>query len=155
MNLHDIIVDTARPAMYINADNKCAGFDDWDRAEASGRPYCIETRPEVIPVDIDAEHLDYLEAFRQTIAANGDPYLEVMSGGPDSPNRHFFIHVPDEQRRNMVIAELRAICGAKPVRVGQKIRPPFTPHRNGADISTPVNDYTVDDFLLWVTGVMA
>ena len=155
MNLYDIIVDTARPAMYINADNKCAGFDDWDRAEASGRPYCIETRPEVIPVDIDAEHLDYLEAFRQTIAANGDPYLEVMSGGPASPNRHFFIHVPDEQRRNMVIAELRAICGAKPVRVGQKIRPPFTPHRNGADISTPVNDYTLDDFLLWVTGVMA
>ena len=142
MSLNDLIVDQNKPAMYISGDNKCAGFDDYDVARDSGRPYCIETRPEIIPVDIDAEHLDYLEAFRQTIAANGDPYIEVMSG------------VPDEKRRNAITIILRNICGAKPVRVGQKIRPPYTPHRNNVATSTPVTEYTADDFITWVTGVM-
>jgi len=154
MILHDLLIDPKRPAMYLNKNNKCAGFDDYEIAIKSGRAYCIETLPEVIPVDIDGEHIEYVDTFRQTIGAQGDPYIEIMSGGPDSPNRHFFIHVPDEQRRNMLIDELRSICGAKPVRVGQKIRPPYTPHRNGVDTSIPVTEYTADDFLLWVTGVM-
>ena len=154
MTLNDLIVDQTRPAMYISEDNKCAGFDDYDVARDSGRAYCIETLPHVIPVDVDAEHIEHVDTFRETIRAYGDPYLEVMSGGPDSPNRHFFIHVPDEKRRKAITIILRNICGAKPVRTGQKIRPPYTPHRNNVDVSTPVNEYTADDFITWVTGVM-
>lgn len=153
-HLYDILVDTGQPAMYLDANNKNDGFDDWDRANNSGRAYCIRMLPEVIPVDIDAEHFDYLDTFRQIIAADGAPYLEMMSGGPASPNRHFFVHVPDERRRNALLNELQRVCGAKPIRYGQKIRPPLTPHRNGRAMSVPTHASAVDDFVLWVEGVL-
>ena len=30
--IYDIIVNKNKAAMYLNADNKCAGFDDFDKA---------------------------------------------------------------------------------------------------------------------------
>lgn len=149
--LHSIIVDMGRPAMYLNSENKNAGFDDYADAVESGLAYCIETRPEIIPVDVDEKQLRYLPAYREILESNGDPFLEVASGGLNSPNRHFYVLVPDIERRKNLINQLKTIGGAIAVRVNQKIRPPYTPHRDGVNVSTPINE---NEFISLVKGVL-
>lgn len=149
--LHTIIVDMNRPAMYLNSENKNAGFDDYADAVKSSRAYCIETRPEIIPVDVDEKQLRYLPAYREILECNGDPFLEVASGGLNSPNRHFYVLVPDIERRKNLINQLKTVGGAIAVRVNQKIRPPYTPHRDGLNVSTPINE---NEFISLVKEVL-
>ena len=145
--IYNIIVNKNKAAMYLNVDNKCAGYDDFDIAVQSGRPFCCDMLPEVIPVDIDKAQLPYLTQFREIIQESAYPYLEIMSGGENSPNRHFYILVTDTWQREILVNDLRSICGSVPVRIGQKIRPPFTPHRSKTGHATPVDATQVEAFI--------
>ena len=145
--IYDIIVNKNKAAMYLNADNKCAGFDDFDKAVKSGRAFCCDMLPEVIPVDIDEAQLPYLTQFREMIQESAHPYFEIMSGGENSPNLHYYILVTDTWQRETLANDLRGICGIVPVRIGQKIRPPFTPHRSMAANATPVDATQIEAFI--------
>ena len=142
------LVSGKKSFMYIGENNRQAGWADslveaWD----SGRAFCCDMRPAIIPVDIDAGQLDYLDEFRTLIEASGHAFVEVASSGLASPNRHFYVEVEDADTREAFCEALRGICGAMPVRVGQKMRPPGTPHRSGLAISEPVDPAQVDRFL--------
>tara|TARA_R110002020_G_scaffold341575_1_gene556148 strand:+ start:126 stop:596 length:471 start_codon:yes stop_codon:yes gene_type:complete len=145
--LLDVIVNKDKPAMYLTKDNKCAGFDDFDKAITGRRPFCCDMVKEVIPVDIDEKELAALPLFREVIANSGYAFIEVMSGGVNSPNRHFYIYVDDECHRELFANELRQICGGKPIRINQKIRPPYTLHRTGNAEAIPISEQQVEAFI--------
>ena len=146
-NIYDAIINKSKPAMYLDKDNKCAGFDDFDIAVMSGRAFCCDMVQEVIPVDIDATELPYLQEFRTLIQQSGYAYIEVMSGGDMSDNRHFYIYIDQKYERDIFTDKLRSICGSKLVRVNQKIRPPYTPHRTGTAKATPICEQQVQTFI--------
>ena len=107
-NIYDAIINKSKPAMYLDKDNKCAGFDDFDIAVMSGRAFCCDMVQEVIPVDIDATELPYLQEFRTLIQQSGYAYIEVMSGGDMSDNRHFYIYI-DQNNPPTLINDIKMV----------------------------------------------
>jgi hypothetical protein len=142
------LMDPKSVPLYLSGDNKNAGWGSSPvEAWRSDRAFCCDVRPEVIPIDVDQRQQRHLDQYRRVLEDSGFPWLEVKSGGHTGENRHLYVWVDDKPRRDALIAALRAVCDREAVRVGQRMRPPGTPHRSGANISVPVDPSQARRFL--------
>ncbi len=129
-------------AMYLDADNACAGWAPIPEAAASGRPYCVEVADGLLPIDADRPDAEAVLAplVREARAAGATPVL-VASGRPG--HRHLLVRLPRADRRRLA---LRARALGLDVRTGSaRLRPPLSPHRLG--LATTLVDLTPDEAL--------
>lgn len=135
---------TARP-LYINRDNTNGGrARSLAEAWSDGRAFAVRMRPEILPVDLDADIVHLSHEVR--LLAGNHPCLEVASSGLHAPSRHFYILLRDEEVREQVASDLAALVGSGALRRGQPIRPPGAPHRFRRERAVPVDEHEFRQF---------
>ena len=107
------------------------GFVDLADAAASGRPFMVEARPEILVIDndVDVDQVrapDFLVEYAETL----DDLLPVLCKSGGEGRYHVLIHIPDHQLRDDVAGLARSF-GFHDVTPGRWIRPPLAPHPSG------------------------
>jgi catechol 2,3-dioxygenase-like lactoylglutathione lyase family enzyme len=129
-----------------------SGWVSAEQAVRSGEAYLGRTRPHIWGIDVDDPSHRAFPELLTFLDLAGLEFFEVDSGNRERPGRHVYVHVPDDPDR--AVDHRRAIREALESRFGRllgvidfreqqgggALRPPFSPHRNGATIAVPVED---------------
>jgi hypothetical protein len=119
---------TGRLAMYIDSDNRNAGWATLSEAVASGRAFCVPVAPDVLAVDCDDPDLEYrVQALADRLRRDGLAPVLLASGHPG--HLHLFCRIYDPALLKRYRDHQAHVRGLD---VRGRIRPPLAPHRGTA-----------------------
>jgi hypothetical protein len=131
--LAEAIAKPGSDALLIDKDNCSHGRVSIREAARSGASFAVELAGDMVGLDVDRrEAAHWVRNFlMEQLETRKIPMVVQNSGTPG--HLHVFAHVPDSDlKREIETAARSAGCC---VRVGQRIRPPLSPHRCGLQIS--------------------
>lgn len=131
--LAEAIAKPGSDALLIDRDNRSHGRVSIRKAARSGMSFAVELADDMVGLDVDRrEAAQWVRNFLvEQLETRKIPMVVLNSGTPG--HLHVFAHVPDSDfKREIETAARFAGCT---VRVGQRIRPPLSPHRCGLQIS--------------------
>jgi hypothetical protein len=117
-------------ALLLDKDNAADRWVRIEEAVASGRPFTVEARADILAIDLDQpDHIERLMVFAQELREAGLAPVLVRSGRPGHLHLWCCIRDRDRLRRFRDRAERLGLG------VRGSMRPPLAPHRLGLPVS--------------------
>jgi hypothetical protein len=117
-------------ALLLDKENAADRWVRIEEAVASGRPFTVEARDDILAIDLDQpEHIERLMIFAQELREAGLAPVLVCSGRPG--HVHLWCCVPDRD----VFRRFRDRAKALGLQIRRSMRPPLAPHRQGLPVS--------------------
>jgi len=124
------VVRPSGNALLLHEDNSADRWLPIGEAVASGRPFTVEVRDDILAIDLDEpDHVQQLMVFAQELREAGLAPVLVCSGQPG--HVHLWCCVPDRD----VFRRFRDRAKGLSLEVRRSMRPPLAPHRLGLPVS--------------------
>ncbi len=121
-------------AMFLDEDNRNAGFASIAEAARNGRPFCVDVRLTILALDGDDPTLQpELEKVAADLRAEGFEPVLVLSGG--TGRHHLFCLITDPRAKRAYRDRVHRLGFGSRLEVRPKIRPPLSPHRHGLPVA--------------------